>query len=82
MYVFIPNHLKLISLLHFFNAVFSLLGYKRHHFVLKDLQLAAYRDIRDYEAMGGGAPAFVVCLKVSRKLKCFEVFLSGFLFYQ
>lgn len=39
-------------------------GYKRHHFVLRDLQLASYRDSRDYEAMGGGAPAFIVSLKV------------------
>lgn len=39
-------------------------GYKRHHFVLRDLQLAAYRDARDYEAMGGGAPSFIVSLKV------------------
>ena len=26
--------------------------------------MAAYRDSRDYEAMGGGAPAFIVSLKV------------------
>jgi len=42
---------------------FTLKGYKRHHFVLRDLQLAAYRDARDYEAMGGGAPTFIVSLK-------------------
>ena len=45
-----------------------LLGYKRHHFVLRDLQLAAYRDARDYEAMGGGAPAFIVSLKVQQMM--------------
>merc|ERR1712141_315435 len=43
---------------------FTIKGYKRHHFVLRDLQLAAYRDARDYEAMGGGAPVFIVSLKV------------------
>ena len=47
-----------------FPKLFFVKGYKRHHFVLKDLQLTAYRDVRDYEAMGGGAPAFIVCLKV------------------
>ena len=53
---------------------FLVKGYKRHHFVLKDLQLTAYRDVRDYEAMGGGAPAFIVCLKVHQS---FPILING-----
>ena len=56
------------------HKLFLVKGYKRHHFVLKDLQLTAYRDVRDYEAMGGGAPAFIVCLKVHQS---FPILING-----
>jgi kindlin 2 len=52
---------------------FTLKGYKRNYFVLRELQLTAYRSKNDTLGIGGHGPTFSVNLKGCEVTPCVNI---------